>query len=106
MLHHVRNVCYSESGRGVDTGCSQGTDHEPAARAYRYAMTGVIVEPKSSGLTGGYKRHPSDALIVVAGLAGAAALSLFRLGNISTAERTFSHGINHLSDGLNGPLEV
>jgi undecaprenyl-diphosphatase len=43
---------------------------------------------------------------VVGGLALAAALSAFRLENISTVERTVSHWINHLSDGLNGPLEI
>jgi undecaprenyl-diphosphatase len=69
-------------------------------------MPDAVVEPKSSRLTGGYKRHPRDAFIVVGGLALAAALSAFRLENISTVERTISHWINHLSDGLNGPLEI
>ncbi len=69
-------------------------------------MTDTIVGAKSSRVTGGYKRHPRDAFIVVGGLAVAAALSVFRLQNISTVERTVSHWINHLSDGLNGPLEV
>src|SRR6266576_6738960 len=69
-------------------------------------MTDTIVGAKSSRLTGGYKRHPRDAFIVVGGLAVAAALSVFRLENISTVERTVSHWINHLSDGLKGPLEV
>lgn len=69
-------------------------------------MPDAVVEPKSSRLTGGYKRHPRDAFIVVGGLALAAALSAFRLENISTVERTVSHWINHLSDGLNGPLEI
>jgi membrane-associated phospholipid phosphatase len=69
-------------------------------------MADATVEPRSSRLTGGYARHPRDAFIVVGGLAVAAALSVFRLDNISTVERTVSHGINHLSDGLNGPLEV
>jgi hypothetical protein len=68
-------------------------------------MMDATVEPRSSRLTGGYERHPRDAFIVVGGLAVAAALSVFRLDNISTVERTVSHGINHLSDGLNGPLE-
>lgn len=69
-------------------------------------MTDATVGAKSSRPTKAYKRHPRDAFIVVGGLALAAALSLFRLENISTVERTVSHGINHLSDGLSGPLEV
>jgi glycosyltransferase 2 family protein len=60
------------------------------------------IEPADQGL-----QAPSTrCTIVVGGLAVAAALSLFRLENISTVERTASHAINHLSNDLNPPLEV
>ena len=69
-------------------------------------MTDVAVERRPSRLLGGYRRHPHDAYVVVGGLVLAAALSVFRLENISTGERAVSRAINHLPDWLNAPLET
>jgi membrane-associated phospholipid phosphatase len=69
-------------------------------------MTDVAVAPKRSRVFGVYGRHPHDAYVVVGCLAFTAALSVFRLENISTGERTISHAINHLPNVLNPPLEV
>jgi undecaprenyl-diphosphatase len=69
-------------------------------------MTDVAVAPKRSRVFGVYERHPRDAYVVVGCLALTAALSVFRLENISTGERTISHAINHLPNVLNPPLEV
>jgi hypothetical protein len=51
------------------------------------------------------RRHPRGAYVVVGGLALAAALSAFRLEHISAAERALSHGIRHVPDALDTPLE-
>ena len=73
--------------------------------SYLRAMTEAVADSEPNRLTGGYRRHPRDAYVVVGGLALAAALSAFRLENISATERAVSHGINHLPGALDRPLE-
>jgi glycosyltransferase 2 family protein len=70
------------------------------------AMSDPAIAARRSRPSTAYERHPKDASIVVGCLALAAALSVFRLENISTGERAVSRAINHLPDALNPPLEV
>jgi membrane-associated phospholipid phosphatase len=69
-------------------------------------MADTLAARKRSRLFGEYERHPRDAWIVIGCLALTAALSVFRLENISTGERDVSHAINHLPNALNPALEV
>jgi membrane-associated phospholipid phosphatase len=84
-----------------------GHDAYDAARlGIPVGMADAVADRKRSRLFGAYERHRRDAYVVVGCLALTAALSVFRLDNISTGERTVSHAINHLPNGLNPPLEV